>query len=85
MEKYFESRAPSFYAGEKVDDVKPEYMYQVGATTPNVEIARKHEDKIKSYSPGNAVVSPIEPIFDAKWRYFWKIGERPEDSPDNFP
>lgn len=30
-------------------------------------------------------VSPMKPVFDQKWRFFWKIGERPEDSPDNFP
>jgi len=25
------------------------------------------------------------PVYDAKWRFLWKIGERPEDSPDNYP
>jgi len=30
-------------------------------------------------------VSPLEPIFDAKWRFMWKIGERPAESSDNFP
>jgi len=27
MEKYFESRGKMFYAGEKVEDIKPEYHY----------------------------------------------------------
>lgn len=30
-------------------------------------------------------MSPLVPVVDAKWRYMWKIGSRPEDAPDNFP
>lgn len=30
-------------------------------------------------------MSPENPVHDAKWRYYWKIGERPEGSVDNFP
>ena len=30
MEKYFESRGQKLYAGEKLEDAKPEYHYQVG-------------------------------------------------------
>lgn len=30
-------------------------------------------------------MSPVEPVFDAKWRFMWKIGERPADAADNFP
>jgi isopenicillin N synthase-like dioxygenase len=30
-------------------------------------------------------ISPYKPVYDAKWRYFWKIGERPEEASDNFP
>ena len=29
--------------------------------------------------------SPLEPVLDAKWRYMWKIGERPEGAADDFP
>ena len=35
MEKYFDSVAPPYYAGEKLEDVKPEYHYMVGATPEN--------------------------------------------------
>jgi hypothetical protein len=34
-------------------------------------------------------MSPFPPEFDAKWRYFWAIGERPKevrnDIPNNIP
>jgi len=30
-------------------------------------------------------VSTFPPDYDAKWRYMWKIGDRPVGSPDNFP
>lgn len=38
-------------------------------------------------------MSPFPPEYDAKWRYFWPIGDRPEEVrndlpktiPDNFP
>jgi hypothetical protein len=30
-------------------------------------------------------MSPADPVYDAKWRYYWKIGERPEEAMDNFP
>jgi hypothetical protein len=36
-------------------------------------------------SPENSPVSPYKPVYDAKWRFFWKIGERPEGAPDDFP
>lgn len=30
-------------------------------------------------------MSPLEPVFDAKWRFMWKIGERAEGASDDFP
>jgi isopenicillin N synthase-like dioxygenase len=57
----------------------------VGVCPEKQEIARDHAKKIKSYSEENKPVSPLVPIFDAKWRYMWKIGERPAEASDNFP
>ena len=85
MEKYFESRGELVYSGKELEEEKPEYLYQVGVCPKNNEIARNHEAKIRSYSEENKPVSPYEPVFDAKWRYMWKIGERPQESGDNFP
>ena len=85
MEKYFDSVAPGYYAGEKLEDVKPEYHYLVGATPENQEKARRHDKKIKSLTEDNLPVSPVDPVYDAKWRYYWNIGERRDDSMDRFP
>lgn len=85
MEKYFESRGQKLYAGEKLEDAKPECHYQVGVCPKEIEIAREHTEKIKGYSEENKPFSPLVPIYDAKWRFMWKIGERPENAGDNFP
>lgn len=38
---------------------------------------------------GNKAETPIPPPFDAKWRYFWNIGDAtgadPNQSPKDFP
>ena len=87
MEDYFEKTGELFYTGEKVDDIKAEFHYQVGATPENVEMAREHTKMLSELDlptedmPG----SPSEPVFDAKWRFMWKIGERPEGADDDFP
>lgn len=85
MEKYFESRGPKLYSGEKLEDCKPEYHYLVGVCPEKQEIARDHAKKIQAYSEENKPVSPLVPVFDAKWRFLWKIGERPAEAEDNFP
>lgn len=87
MEDYFERTGELFYAGEKVEDIKPEVMYQVGATPENIEMARDHAEKIESLNlaPEDMPQSPLVPVLDAKWRFMWKIGERPEGASDDFP
>ena len=87
MEEYFEKTGELFYSGEKVDDIKAEWMYQVGATPEKIEMARDHSDLIQNlnFTAENMPESPLKPILDAKWRYMWKIGERPEGAADDFP
>lgn len=85
MEKYFNGVSKPFYAGEELEDVKPEYHYLVGATPENQEKARRHEKKISTLKSENLPMSPVDPVYDAKWRYYWKIGERPAEADDNFP
>ena len=87
MEDYFERTGELFYTGEKVDDIKPEYHYQTGATPENIEKARDHAEKMNAlaFTPDNMPVSPIVPVYDAKWRFMWKIGERPKGADDDFP
>ena len=85
MEKYFDSVSGPYYADKTLKEAKPEYHYLVGATPENQEKARKHEKKIRTLSKENLPMSPVDPVYDAKWRYSWKIGERPADAMDNFP
>lgn len=85
MEKYFDSVAPAFYEGKELEDAKPEFHYQVGATPEYIEKARRHEKKIKTLTEDNLPMSPVDPVYDAKWRYYWNIGERPADALEVFP
>ena len=85
MEKYFDNVSKPYYEGETLKDVKPEYHYLVGATPEKQEKARKHAKKINTLTEENKPMSPADPVYDAKWRYYWKIGERPEEAMDNFP
>ena len=85
MEKYFDSRGKMYYAGEELEEAKPECHFLVGVTPEGQEIARNHEARIKAYDDENRPMSPLEPVFDAKWRFLWKVGERRADAADNFP
>lgn len=73
------------YSGNLLDDAKPEYHYQVGVCPEFQEKAREHTKRMKRYTEENKPMSPVEPVFDCKWRFMWKIGERPQNADDNFP
>ena len=73
MEKYFCQPLP-----DKMKDVFPKLHYQVGATPEFTECPRDHSDFIKTLSPENAATVPKGP--DAKWRFFWRIGDRPKET-----
>lgn len=87
MEGYFATTGAAFYRGELVPDIKPENHYQVGATPEFIEVARDHSEKIRdlNLSREDTPFSPMTPQQDAKWRFMWKIGERPEGAGDDFP
>ena len=59
----------------------------MGATPEYIEKARDHSEKLAllNLAEEDKPVSPLEPVFDAKWRFMWKIGERPEGASDDFP
>jgi isopenicillin N synthase-like dioxygenase len=73
LERYFEQ--PD---GLKLKDVRAELSYQLGATPELVEVPRDHTDQIKKLSPENAAHIPKGA--DLKWRYFWRVGDRPEST-----
>ena len=86
MEQYFEKTSEKHYRGETLQDAKPEHYYQVGVTPENIEKARDHSEFIKTcLHEQNKPFSPLEPTFDSKWRFMWKIGQRPERAADDFP
>jgi len=71
VERYFDQPTEV-----KMKDVRPQYSYQVGATPEGTERPRDHSAKIINLKAPNDAHIPSGP--DAKWRYFWRIGSRPE-------
>lgn len=82
MEKFFDTRSKKYYNNEKVKDIFPEYSYQVGATPELKEKARTHCDMMKGLTGDNKPITECPPPLDAKWRYFWHVGERPASTDD---
>lgn len=80
MERYFLSASQKFYNGEKVAEIFPELGFQVGATPELQEKPRDHCERINNYPDSDKPQSLCPPQVDAKWRYFWRIGELPEQS-----
>jgi len=76
MERYFSQPVESL-----MKDVRAELSYQLGATPEYTEIPRDHSEMIKKLDPKNAAHQPKGA--DPKWRFFWRIGERPSSS--SFP
>lgn len=90
MEQFFHKRSTEFYAGKPVPDIFPEDDFQVGATPEYTEKARDHYNVVNDFKDNNKADTPYPPPYDAKWRYFWNIGEVTEDiaqnkSPNDFP
>ncbi|CAI2373022.1 unnamed protein product [Moneuplotes crassus] len=79
LENYFLSRGEMFYNNEELKEARPDIHYQVGVTPENIEKARNHCKRFEDYEGPNKPLSECPPEHDAKWRYFWHIGERPED------
>jgi isopenicillin N synthase-like dioxygenase len=69
-----------------VKDARPEIFYQLGVTPEGVELPRctsdpKCKDIVENLHPDHRPLFPKGP--DAKWRFFHRIGGRPEQT--NFP
>ena len=77
MENYFHSRGQKYYKGLPIEDIFPQYGFQTGATPEYKELAKPHPEVIESTHGKNKPDTPDQPPYDAKWRYFWRIGERP--------
>jgi len=76
VENYF-----SQPVNDLMKDVRPDLSYQLGATPEFTEVPRDHKDVISKLPPQHAAHVPKGA--DPKWRFFWRIGERPASS--SFP
>lgn len=85
MEEYFEVESRKLYAGERLQDCKPEHNFQAGVTPERVERARNHQGILESLTTEDMPQSRFPPDLDAKWRFFWAIGERPAEVAENIP
>jgi len=85
VEEYFEQESRKLYSGEKLSDCKPEFNFQAGVTPERQERARNHQAMLDKLTPENMPMSKFPPELDAKWRFFWAIGERPAEVADNIP
>ena len=85
VEHYFDHVSKKFYSGEELEDVRPELCYQSGATPEGIEKARNHQAIVESLQGEDKPTTGHPPAPDAKWRFFWKIGERPKEVDDQLP
>jgi len=54
-------------------------------TPQAIEKARDHSELMKTLLKEDKPLSPELPKPDAKWRFFWPIGERPEQMRNDIP
>ena len=54
-------------------------------TPESIEKARDHSLLVQSIPESEKPMSPFPPEFDAKWRFFWPLGERVKEIRDDFP
>lgn len=78
MERYFAQPAEA-----RMADVRADLAYQVGATPEGVEKPRCLRDPAilahaASLTPADRPTTPTGA--DVKWRFFWRLGERPRDT-----
>ncbi|CAM9378070.1 unnamed protein product [Choristocarpus tenellus] len=59
-------------------DARPELSYQVGVTPEGTERARPHCSLISQLPDGHRPNTLCPPEADPKWRFFWRVGPRPE-------
>lgn len=82
MERYFAQPRDA-----KLADTRPDVFYQVGATPDHVELPRDNADFVAALEPENSPVSALavaQRRKDPKWRFFWRIGDRPKAQETKF-
>jgi isopenicillin N synthase-like dioxygenase len=64
----------------KMTEVRPDVSYQVGATPSFTELPRNHCERMRGYKEADKPLSLCPPEKDPKWRFFWRLGARPEST-----
>lgn len=59
--------------------------FQAGVTPEKIERARNHYRIAEKIDEANKPMSKFPPEYDAKWRFFWAIGERPAEVKNDIP
>ena len=54
-------------------------------TPQAIERARDHRELMKTIPESEKPLSGQPPVSDAKWRFFWPIGDRPEEMKNDIP
>jgi len=85
IEQYFEEVGEASYRGEELVDCRPELSYQTGVTPSSLERARDHHKIVEGLPEEDRPLSKFPPELDAKWRFFWAIGERPAELENDIP
>jgi len=75
LEAYFEQPEEVLRA-----DARPELSYQVGSTPSYTELPRDHCGRMKAFKDADAPLSLCPPELDPKWRFFWRLGDRPKET-----
>eukprot|EP00941_MAST-03F_sp_MAST-3F-sp1_P003856 g3856.t1 len=75
MERYFEQEDTV-----KREDSRPELHYQIGSTPELTEKARDHCSETSKFPGKDRPITLCPPSKDVKWRFFWRIGERPTET-----
>eukprot|EP00753_Platysulcus_tardus_P016404 PLAT5667.4.p1 GENE.PLAT5667.4~~PLAT5667.4.p1 ORF type:complete len:373 (-),score=175.47 PLAT5667.4:161-1279(-) len=65
---------------ERMKDTRPDLSYQIGATPDHRELPRDHCSRMRAMPEEHKPVSLCPPELDPKWRYFWLVGPRPEET-----
>jgi len=76
MERYFSQPVETL-----MKDVRPDLSFQLGATPEDTEVPRDHQEVITNLGKEHSAHVPMGA--DKKWRFFWRIGERPSST--SFP
>ena len=80
LEGYFQKRSEQLKKDRKVDDLYPEYWYQIGVTPEKIEQPKNFSKWVESLPEVERPLTPQPPPYNLQWKFAWRIGEEcPDD------